>query len=495
MDHDYETVVHLPEDFFGGHHRYGTDDGNDDSSENDDDEHDDDRGDYVEVKRLSSGKGMGTSIADHSTTTLVSAGYSLFNYSMMKGADEDVAHLCPIPFSELPSLSNIGLCSHGIVNCCNDLCNIPVEIGYLRNLTLLDLSKNSLTTLPDSITQLTKLADLKLSYNFLESIPSTIGKLTKLTSLSLGNNRLTQIPSQIGQLKDLAYFDLSDNPLTVLPAEIARLQYLRRLRLDRCPLLKEFVHVPLHAPPTLLELAARVVVRHGIEVSPIIPTHFKTYLKTAQRCSFCQGPYFETRFKRGKLIEKNNNLIPLEYTLCMPHWNTETQRVRLLFGPRPLTAPPLPPPRPTTAAATPVSTGSRGSTRRHTKSEPASGPAVSSSNPTFTSSSQMPIIGHSSETSTQESGATPVDPNTESLTDSGNTGVTHGRGSRKGIRSLSSESKSRGLHGSSWVPTSTPASTNSPFTSAPTSSSSASTSTTSGTASPRFSLRLKSRRE
>ncbi|KAG0305207.1 hypothetical protein BGZ98_004465 [Dissophora globulifera] len=282
MDHDYETVVHLPEDFFGGHqHRYGTEDGNDDDSENDDAEHDDDGGDYVEVKRLSSGKGMGTSIADHSTTTLV---------------------------------------------CCNDLCNIPVEIGYLRNLTLLDLSKNSLTTLPDSITQLTKLADLKLSYNFLESIPSTIGKLTKLTSLSLGNNRLTQIPSQIGQLKDLAYFDLSDNPLTVLPAEIARLQYLRRLRLDRCPLLKEFVHVPLHAPPTLLELAARVVVRHGIEVSPIIPTHFKTYLKTAQRCSFCQGPYFETRFKRGKLIEKNNNLIPLEYTLCMPHWNTETQR-------------------------------------------------------------------------------------------------------------------------------------------------------------------------
>ncbi|KAI8605245.1 hypothetical protein EDD21DRAFT_299776 [Dissophora ornata] len=198
-----------------------------------------------------------------------------------------------------------------LLSCCNDLCSIPPEIGYMRNLTLLDLSKNSLTTLPDSIQHLTKLVDLKLSFNFLESLPSTIGGLTKLNSLSLDNNRLNWIPTQIGQLKGLAVLDLDDNPLSVLPAEIGQLQYLRRLRLGRCPLVQEFVHSSLHSPPTLLELAARAVVRGSIQVPLALPAHLRAYLKTAQRCSFCNGPIFKSSFKRGKMMEKNGSFIPL----------------------------------------------------------------------------------------------------------------------------------------------------------------------------------------
>ncbi|KAI8362389.1 hypothetical protein B0O80DRAFT_372919, partial [Mortierella sp. GBAus27b] len=221
----------------------------------------------------------------------------------------------------------------------NDLCSVPVEIGFLRNLTLLDLSRNSLTVLPDSIRYLTKLVELKLSFNFLESLPASIGALAKLTSLHLDNNRLDRIPSQIGLIKGLSILDLNDNPLSVLPAEIAKLQYLRRLRLDRCPLIQEFSHSPLHSPPTLLELAARVMARHHVKAPTLLPSHLKSYLKTAQRCSFCNGPYFESSFKRGKIMERNDKYIPLEYVLCTPHWNTELQRIKLLFGPTPATAP------------------------------------------------------------------------------------------------------------------------------------------------------------
>ncbi|KAF9962396.1 hypothetical protein BGZ72_006217 [Mortierella alpina] len=271
--------------------------------------------------------------------------------------DEDLENLSPIPFSDLPSLTNIGLCSHGIVKlssnirllasatcvqiCCNELSRIPVEIGFLRNLTLLDLSKNSLTCLPDSIKYLTKLVDLKLSFNQLETIPSGIGGLTKLAALSLDNNRLESIPPQIGLIKGLVNLDLSDNPITVLPAEVGKLQFLRRLKLDRCPLVEEFVHSPLHSPPTLLELAARVIVRHDVSVPPMISPHLKSYLKSARKCTFCEGPYFDSSVKRGKMIEKNDIFIPLEYTLCQPHWNTELERVKLLFCQRPVTAPPL----------------------------------------------------------------------------------------------------------------------------------------------------------
>ncbi|KAF8978507.1 hypothetical protein BGZ46_006397 [Entomortierella lignicola] len=271
--------------------------------------------------------------------------------------DEEMGQLSPIPFSELPNLTNIGLCSYGIVKlssnirllasatcvqiCCNELSSIPAEIGYLRNLTLLDLSKNNLTSLPETITNLTKLVDLKLSYNQLEYIPAGIGGLTKLAALSLDNNKLESIPHQIGLIKGLVNLDLSDNPITVLPAEIGKLQFLRRLKLDRCPLVEEFSHSPLHSPPTLLELAARVIVRHDIPVPPMMVPHLKEYISSAGTCSFCDGPYFDSWVKRGKMIEKNEATIPLEYTLCQPHWNTEQERIKLLFCKRPITSPPL----------------------------------------------------------------------------------------------------------------------------------------------------------
>ncbi|KAG0320447.1 hypothetical protein BGZ97_000159 [Linnemannia gamsii] len=357
-------------------------------------------------KRLSLGNtGYSTSGAPFGGHNVSANSAMMMNMMMLSAPDEDVAHLSPIPFSELPSLTNIGLCSHGIVKlssnirllssttclqvCCNDLCVIPPEIGFLRNLTLLDLSKNSLMTIPDSIRFLTKLIDLRLSGNFIDTLPPSIGELTKLTHLSLENNQLKRVPRQLGQLKALTHLVLDDNPITVLPAEVGQLHYLRRLKLDRCPLVQEFVHSPVHSPPTLMELAARVILRQGMVVPPLMPSHLKAYLRSSQRCSFCDGPYFESSVKRGKIIEKNELLVPLEYTLCIPHWNTEMERVKLLFGPRPVTSPKPRTPRRTAAAtgllapeagpaaAAESTTTTTSTTRRHTKSESA-GPVLAS---------------------------------------------------------------------------------------------------------------------
>ncbi|KAF9952371.1 hypothetical protein BGZ65_005312 [Modicella reniformis] len=417
FDHDdYAAVVHLPQDFFEGHrHHFGVGDEEDSDEESDHDVDEDDQAGYPRIRRTIKGKGMGTSVMGPSISAFVSGSHSFLNYPMMMTADEDVGHLNPIPFSELPSLTNIGLCSHGITKlssnirllssatclqlCCNDLCSVPTEIGFLRNLTLLDLSKNSLTMLPDSIQYLTKLVDLKLSFNFLESLPTSIGALTKLTSLHLESNRLTRIPSQIGQIKRLSLLELNDNPLTVLPAEIGKLQYLRRLRLDRCPLIQEFAHTPLHSPPTLLELAARVLVRHRIKTPTLLPPHLKSYLKTAQRCSFCNGPYFESSFKRGKIIEKNDARIPLEYTLCIPHWNTEMERVKVIFGPQPVTTPPPPPSASSTSASSNGNGGNNGNSGSGNGNENGSARRHSRSELAFTGSTPLSIHQHASSSS------------------------------------------------------------------------------------------------
>ncbi|KAG0200575.1 hypothetical protein BGX28_006399 [Mortierella sp. GBA30] len=275
-----------------------------------------------------------------SSSMLSYAAQSLLDYSTIMNVDEDVDHLSPIPFSELPSLTNIGLCSHGIIK-------LSKNIRLLSSATCLQL----------------KLVDLKLSFNFLESVSPIIGELTKLTTLQLDNNRLEHIPAQVGRIKGLTHLNLENNPINILPAEISHLHHLRRLRLGHCPLAQEIVHSTVHSPPTLLELAARVVVRHKIPVSSLVPEHLRGYLKTFQRCTFCDGPYFEASFKRGKMIEKNDVLVPLEYTLCMPHWNTEAQRIKLLFGPRLITSPPLKlPPRSTLTHVTTSAAGSQTST-------------------------------------------------------------------------------------------------------------------------------------
>jgi len=192
---------------------------------------------------------------------------------------------------------------------------------------------------PDTIGFLQKLIDLKLSENHLSALPSSIGSLKKLGTLALDKNRIRELPPEIGQIKTLVNLDLRENPITVLPAELGRLQYLRKLRLENCPLKKEFVHQVAHSPPSLMELAARTIVRQQIPILEDTTEDIKNYLASARKCTFCGGPYFESFVKRGKFLDKNEHHVPLEYRLCQPHWNTEQERVILLFCALPETAP------------------------------------------------------------------------------------------------------------------------------------------------------------
>lgn len=114
--------------------------------------------------------------------------------------------------------------------------NIPKEIGFLQNLTYLNLSFNNLTGgIPEEIGNLTNLTFLNLNRNPLGGcIPSTIGNLKKLEHLWLANCRLSgNIPYDVGHLVELRDLVLCENKITGrIPHEIGVMTKLDRLILS-----------------------------------------------------------------------------------------------------------------------------------------------------------------------------------------------------------------------------------------------------------------------
>ncbi|KAJ3149380.1 hypothetical protein HDU89_003742 [Geranomyces variabilis] len=286
-----------------------------------------------------------------------------------------------ITFAQLTNIATIGLCNQSLLAispnigllsttttlhlCCNSITVIPPEIGHLKNLTSLHVSSNKLTSLPDTIGYLTRLVELQAADNLLTSLPASIGSLRKLTTLDLKKNQITVLPPELGQLKSLATLDVSNNPISYVPAELNRLKFLRKITLENCPLATEFVVQTTFSPPSLKELAARVIVRQQLPILEVTHSELKTYLASARQCTFCAGPYFEAVYVRGRIVERNEVGVPIEYRLCSPHWNNDEERLAALFCPLPDTAPsPTPSSLPSSARSSPpgspLSTSRRG---------------------------------------------------------------------------------------------------------------------------------------
>ncbi|MEM7246510.1 MAG: leucine-rich repeat domain-containing protein [Acidobacteriota bacterium] len=97
---------------------------------------------------------------------------------------------------------------------------LPVLIGSLRNLRILELDGHHLQELPPFLSGLTGLRELELAGNQLDELPDTIGRLTQLRELDLSGNRLRQLPDSVRQLTQLRELSLADNDLTELPAAV-----------------------------------------------------------------------------------------------------------------------------------------------------------------------------------------------------------------------------------------------------------------------------------
>ncbi|CEP12260.1 hypothetical protein [Parasitella parasitica] len=222
----------------------------------------------------------------------------------------------------------------------NHLTELPESIGYMQNLEALSVAKNHIKSLPDTIAYLSNLLELDASFNKLEQVTPCIGYLSKLKTLSFAFNRIKHLPTDVSGLVGLISLDLTGNPLAVLPAEISKLPFLRRMRLEDCPFDSDLSYPLRHNAPSLVELCARTVIRKQIKIDhhPYLPQHMVDYIKSAKSCTSCHGPYYESYVLRGRLMEKTDVHIPLEYTLCSAHWSDADDRILNMFSAQPDTS-------------------------------------------------------------------------------------------------------------------------------------------------------------
>ena len=175
-----------------------------------------------------------------------------------------------------------------IVQECN-LKRIDSRMLQLRRLVSLDLSHNHLKSLPENFESVPLLSELKLSDNHIEEVPSGFcnGSLANsLTTLDLSQNRIKILKPYFCGLQSLVNLKLDKNELLFLPQMLGTIPKLRsftgannqlrtlpvsftQFTLDTLDLfgncfLLDGVNTAIDRlqDPTLLEAAARVIIRH-----------------------------------------------------------------------------------------------------------------------------------------------------------------------------------------------------------------------------------------
>ena len=114
----------------------------------------------------------------------------------------------------LPSLRILSLSDNG-----KKIETVPLEVGQMATLKVLDLSNNTIRRLPRSIGAMTGLETILVGRNLLRTLPQEFALMKGLRHLNVSHNRLEFLPPAFGRLQ-LEEFFAADNQLD----EIAEVQ-------------------------------------------------------------------------------------------------------------------------------------------------------------------------------------------------------------------------------------------------------------------------------
>ncbi|XP_046830787.1 leucine-rich repeat-containing protein 28-like isoform X2 [Vespa crabro] len=138
---------------------------------------------------------------------------------------------------------------------CRGLTELPEIIRkYGSHIQEIYLKWNKLTTLPPWIIELFNVTNLYIYGNLIKELPIELGNMSQLTVLDLSANKLKEIPASIGNLINIESLLFNDNYIKKLPMEMSQLHNLEVLSLSG----NEFVALPewLGSLPKLKELNA-----------------------------------------------------------------------------------------------------------------------------------------------------------------------------------------------------------------------------------------------
>lgn len=182
-----------------------------------------------------------------------------------------------------------------------DIEQLPSEIGDLQHWVSLEratlkvcLGNNNLRYLHLGLFDV-NISELLLRHNCLQEIPQQIANLKGLQELSVGSNNLSYLPAELLSLPHLTVVSAVPNPWLELPDGVENTT-------DEMPSL---VFRQVHAetePPTLVELAQRVLADHDLLVrdrkSWALSEHQQRLVDTAQIsherghvCFHCRKPF------------------------------------------------------------------------------------------------------------------------------------------------------------------------------------------------------------
>jgi len=115
----------------------------------------------------------------------------------------------------------------------NALAVFPPEIARLLYLQILVLDSNKLRSIPSSINRLAgTIQEIGLGYNELEELPVALGDLRQLRYLDVMFNRLRELPASLKNLTMLQELLADNNELSQLPEACLDMTSLIRIRLD-----------------------------------------------------------------------------------------------------------------------------------------------------------------------------------------------------------------------------------------------------------------------
>lgn len=103
------------------------------------------------------------------------------------------------------------------------------QVGDPLKVTHLKLTHKQLRHVPEEIRAMKNLEVLDLSKNHIDTLPSWIGELVALRQLDVSRNNLWKLPDALAQLDSLRVLDANRNPLIELPDAMGFMTHLQQL--------------------------------------------------------------------------------------------------------------------------------------------------------------------------------------------------------------------------------------------------------------------------